>query len=80
MREHRGPEARIRDAAQQWWRVTSRLPDTLEKLDRAADAVRDYPLGQTRKAERRGVPGWLFGAVLGVAAGAGALWAALALA
>ncbi len=73
MREHRGPEARIRDAAQQWWRVTSRLPDTLERVERVVGEVEEG--GLRLNPDQNGGNGastWLKLAV-GLSAGAFAL-------
>jgi ubiquinone biosynthesis protein len=36
MREHRGPEARLRDTASDWAGHLQRLPETLANLERAA--------------------------------------------
>jgi ubiquinone biosynthesis protein len=39
MREHRGPEARLRDTASDWADHLQRLPETLANLERAADQL-----------------------------------------
>lgn len=83
MRRELGPEGIARDLIEDARRLRDtlrKLPETLEHLTEAAEALKDYQFGETRKTRRRGVPGWLFGAVLGAAGGAAALWAALVLA
>jgi ubiquinone biosynthesis protein len=33
MRENRGPEARLRDTARDWWQIAGRLPETLGRVE-----------------------------------------------
>lgn len=83
MRRELGPEGIARDLIEDARRLRDtlrKLPETLEHLTEAAEALKDYQFGDERRTRPRGVPGWLFGAVLGAAGGAAALWAVLVLA
>ena len=82
MKRELGPEGIARDVIEDLRRLREsfrKLPETLENLTEAAERLKEHPLREPAR-KRRGVPGWVFGAVLGAAAGAGALWAVLALA
>ena len=80
MRRHRGPEARVRDAARDWVNVAARLPATLDRVERLVAETRAGGLRldtrQNRESRRPGAA-TLFAAAASVLAAA-ALIVALA--